>query len=234
MEVRVRRILLVSLLAAVAAALLPAVASAAPRAVFATTTSTPQGRLHVKVDVTRFRATSSGTVADGVATATLRSLGQLPTTVKKKVTLAAAKSGSCTILTLTLDTLDLKLLGLDVHLDKVALKVTGKRSGGVLGSLFCSLAKAKVKTARVAAAARLNRQIRKTGTIRPIGLSVPVTAQTSQAAPTCSVLDLVLGPLNVDLLGLVVDLNRVHLTITADPAGGVLGSLFCGLAHTQV
>jgi hypothetical protein len=230
-----RRILLVSLLAAVSAALLPAAASAAARgsSVYAGTAMTPQGRLAVRVDVSRFRATKSGPVADGVATATLRGLGQLPTTVKKKVTLSAAKSGKCTILTLTLDTLDLTLLGLNVHLDKVDLKVTGRRSGGVLGSLFCSLAKAKVKTARVAAAAKLNRHLRKTGTLRPIGLTVPVTAVASQA-PTCNVLELTLGPLNVNLLGLFIDLNKVHLTITANPTGGVLGSLFCGLANTPV
>jgi len=112
-----RRILLVLLLAAVSAALLPGAASAASRsqAEFAGTAATPQGRLAVRVDVSRFRATKSGTVADGVATATLRGLGGLPTTVKKKVTLAAAKGGRCTILTLTLDTLDLTLLGLNVH-----------------------------------------------------------------------------------------------------------------------
>ena len=81
---------------------------------------------------------------------------------------------------------------------------------------------------------RINRELRKTGTLRPIGLTVPVTAVASQAAPVCSVLELTLGPLNVNLLGLFIDLNKVHLTITADPAGGVLGSLFCGLAHTQV
>ena len=43
-----------------------------------------------------------------------------------------------------------------------------------------------------------------------------------------------LGPLNVNLLGLLVDLKKVHLTITANATGGVLGSLFCGLANTQV
>ena len=230
-----RRILLVSSLAVTAAAFTPAVAGAASRAqaVYAGAAATPQGRLAVTVDVARFRATQSGTVADGTATATLRGLGGMPTTVKQKVTLSAAKAGRCTILTLTLDTLDLTLLGLNVHLDKVDLKVTGRRSGGVLGSLFCSLAKAKVKASRAAAAAKLTREIRKSGTIRPIGFSVPVTAVASQA-PTCSVLDLELGPLNVNLLGLHVDLNKVHLTITADPTGGVLGRLFCGLANTPV
>jgi hypothetical protein len=216
----------------VLAALLPASASA--HTVQAGTAATPQGRLFVHVDVNRFRATRAGTQADGTATATLRGLGQLPTTVHKKVHLAAKRSGRCTVLTLQLDTLDLTLLGLNVHLDKVKLAVTGRSRSGVLGSLFCSLARAKVKAARASAARRLNTAIRKHGRIRTIGVGVPVKAVTAQAAPTCSVLDLVLGPLHVDLLGLFVDLNRVHLTITANPTGGVLGRLFCGLANTRL
>jgi hypothetical protein len=47
---------------------------------------------------------------------------------------------------------------------------------------------------------------------------------------TCTVLELVLGPLHLELLGLVIDLNRVVLTITADPSGGLLGQLLCALA----
>jgi len=39
----------------------------------------------------------------------------------------------------------------------------------------------------------------------------------------------VLGPLNLDLLGLIVSLNKVDLDISADP-GGTLGNLFCQLA----
>jgi hypothetical protein len=60
-----------------------------------------------------------------------------------------------------------------------------------------------------------------------------VLPQGGQGA-TCNVLDLVLGPLHVNLLGLLVDLNRVHLTITATPGGGILGNLFCGLANTPI
>jgi hypothetical protein len=219
--------------AAVACAAMPATASATEGSTgaWAAAANTPQGRLKVSVDVRRFRATAAGTTADGTATATLGGLGGLPTVVKKKVHLAAAKAGSCTVLSLELDTLDLTLLGLNVHLDKVNLKLTGKRSGGVLGSLFCSLANAKVKTARASAAHRLNAAIRRRGVVRPISLTVPVRATTSQAAPTCSVLELTLGPLHLELLGLVVDLNKVHLVITANPAGGVLGRLFCGLAN---
>ena len=47
----------------------------------------------------------------------------------------------------------------------------------------------------------------------------------------CQVLDLNLAPLDLDLLGLVVHLDRVHLNITAIPgAGNLLGNLICGIA----
>jgi len=51
------------------------------------------------------------------------------------------------------------------------------------------------------------------------------------AAATCQILDLVLGPLDLNLLGLVVHLDRVHLNITAvSGPGNLLGNLLCGLA----
>ena len=50
------------------------------------------------------------------------------------------------------------------------------------------------------------------------------------AGPTCAILSLVLGPLHLDVLGLVVDLNRVILNITGETgAGKLLGNLLCGL-----
>ncbi|KUL27788.1 hypothetical protein [Actinoplanes awajinensis] len=59
-------------------------------------------------------------------------------------------------------------------------------------------------------------------------VSMPVTV----AAATCQVLNLVLGPLHLDLLGLVVDLNQVHLLITAVQApGNLLGNLLCAIVH---
>ena len=61
-----------------------------------------------------------------------------------------------------------------------------------------------------------------------------LTSSGAQAAQTagCQVLDLVLGPLHLDLLGLVVDLNQVHLNITAQPGNGnLLGNLVCAIAN---
>jgi hypothetical protein len=51
------------------------------------------------------------------------------------------------------------------------------------------------------------------------------------AQATCPILNLVLGPLHLDLLGLVVDLNQVILNITAvSGAGNLLGNLLCAVA----
>ena len=59
--------------------------------------------------------------------------------------------------------------------------------------------------------------------------TVPVTDLAADGA--CQILDLTLGPLHLDLLGLVVDLDTVNLQITAEPgAGNLLGNLLCGVA----
>lgn len=63
---------------------------------------------------------------------------------------------------------------------------------------------------------------------------VPATsaaaARTTQARATCDVLHLVLGPLDLDLLGLEIHLNRVVLDIVARTgAGNLLGNLLCAI-----
>jgi hypothetical protein len=50
-------------------------------------------------------------------------------------------------------------------------------------------------------------------------------------APACDILTLDLGPLHLDLLGLVIDLSAIDLDITAVPgAGNLLGNLLCAVA----
>jgi hypothetical protein len=64
-------------------------------------------------------------------------------------------------------------------------------------------------------------------------LPVQTTGAAGSAAPAalaCNILNLVLGPLNLNLLGLVVTLNEVHLNITAVP-GSLLGDLLCDVAN---
>jgi hypothetical protein len=93
---------------------------------------------------------------------------------------------------------------------------------------------------------RRNNRVVAFGVIRPVGraISIPfhkrvVGVRTAdgvfdiqglQAAPSCAILSLVLGPLHLDVLGLVIDLNRVVLNIVGQTgAGNLLGNLLCAL-----
>ena len=70
-----------------------------------------------------------------------------------------------------------------------------------------------------------------TGTTVPVSQTVTTTVQDATASGTCDILSLVLGPLHLDVLGLVVDLNQVVLNITAQSgAGNLLGNLLCAVA----
>jgi hypothetical protein len=54
-----------------------------------------------------------------------------------------------------------------------------------------------------------------------------ITAQ----AVACQVLNLDIGRITLNLLGLVIDLAPISLDITAIPGGGLLGDLLCALAN---
>jgi hypothetical protein len=79
------------------------------------------------------------------------------------------------------------------------------------------------------------RHVRRTGVRMPVSDFAGASgAQASQVA-ACKVLTLTLGPLDLNLLGLRVQLNRLNLRITAIPSslpgGGLLGDLLCGLTN---
>ena len=75
----------------------------------------------------------------------------------------------------------------------------------------------------------------------PVNMAATRAANATSALPTtsstvgtsvvsCDILHLVLGPLDLDLLGLVVHLDKVVLDITAVPgAGALLGNLLCAV-----
>jgi hypothetical protein len=227
---RARRALIVVVASAAPAAALPAVASAAP---------VPANQLRADVQIKKFIVNKSGLAALGTASAQLSG-----DAARQQVTFAVTKGTTCSILTLDLQQLHLQLLGLDLMTSAINLRITGQTSQ-TLGALFCKLAQGlKLSSALGAkkAAASLNRHLHghPLHAIRLRSTLPVVTAQAAQApAGGCKVLDLVLGPLNLNLLGLVVDLygpdrtQPVEVHVTADPAGGVLGSVFCKLANGQ-
>jgi hypothetical protein len=76
------------------------------------------------------------------------------------------------------------------------------------------------------------------GRVHRHDVTLPVHATGGQLQPaatsmaTCSILHLVLGPLDLNLLGLAVHLNRVVLDITAQSGpGNLLGNLLCAVAN---
>jgi hypothetical protein len=77
-----------------------------------------------------------------------------------------------------------------------------------------------------------------TATVKGQTTTVPFTApvnialaEDQSAATDCPVLDLTLGPINLDILGLVVETSPICLQIVAHPGEGLLGDLLCSVAH---
>jgi hypothetical protein len=235
------------LLVAVAGALAAhASAASSSRAV---ATKSVAGTVDTRLVINRFTATRKRIVGHGTATSILRNASGAVTSTKKQafnVTVQTATGpGPCQILYLELDELDLTLLGLRVFLrsategEPVKLTLSADSTHGILGKLFCDLAKTSVTQRKLSAAAKtLTKKVHKTTLLRAKAtLYAPSQRQTygvrstaaTQAVANCEVLHLILGPLHLDVLGLIVDLNKVALDLEAIP-GTTLGDLFCDLA----
>ena len=192
------------------------------------------GKVGMRLEVSKFVKRGHRLIAKGRAIATYRSgsgaatARSVPfkahaTVLRSGRTLASATATTtCPVLTLELYTVSLDLLGLHVDLSKVVLTITANADGGILGKLFCNLSSGKTSAATASTAHALTSVAQRSG-ISTKGVSLGTQTRQMQALGPgpCSI---------VDLLGLVVDLNQIHLQITADPNGGILGSLLCSIA----
>jgi len=150
-------------------------------------------------------------------------------------------AGSCKVLDLHLAKLFVALLGLEVTTSEVNLEITGDDKKA-LGRLFCQLSKGlKLNRRELARKAvhslnqRLAEQpmrlIRINATLHPQAYEAP--RAPGDGGPRCQILDVDIGPLQLDLLGLVVDLygptkkSAVHVDADADPNGGAVGEALC-------
>jgi hypothetical protein len=109
------------------------------------------------LNLQRFTVVNGALTAIGTLTGTLTdSLGNVIGTVSQSIALPVGNiSATCEILHLELGPLDLNLLGLMVHLDKIVLDITAQQGGGLLGDLLCSLADLLNGSASLNAIARL-------------------------------------------------------------------------------
>jgi hypothetical protein len=222
-------------------------AGAPERSTGQATDATPATPAIVDVNfvINRFVRQGRRIVAQGNVIATATQETMAPAVVRKafvaavktkRGTFSSAQSAQriCDVLTLNLGPLHLEILGLVVDLSRVVLTIKADSNGGLLGSLFCGLA----GPASTASLAKLNRTAKRmTKAAKTHGLNQGVAGFQVQAPPgftqapgtTCTILDLVLGPLDLNLLGLLIHLDRLRLTITAVRGGGLLGDLLCGL-----
>lgn len=120
-----------------------------------------------------------------------------------------------------------------VRTDAITVPITAAQSGGTLNGVF-TLTNFAVNSAGqlVANGTFTGTATSATGVVTNLVDAVVSSVVAPAQAAACRILDLTLGPLHLDLLGLVVDLNQVHLTITAVPGpGNLLGNLLCSVAH---
>jgi hypothetical protein len=78
----------------------------------------------------------------------------------------------------------------------------------------------------------VNRVLTAVGSLTTAAGTFPVRIPVTNIAGTCQILHLELGPIDLDLLGLVVHLDRVVLDISAQSApGNLLGNLLCAITN---
>jgi len=173
-----------------------------------------------------------------IASATLEgTLGGIPfTTAITNFVLSPSQGNSCSVLDLELAPINIALLGLHVDTSSICLTITAHRGGGILGNLLCSLA-------NVGGVPGITRLLNNPNLLSGLSAVLNEALGQAQAAPaggsvctgTCTVLDVVLGPLTLNLLGVQVDLNNctngaVEVCVSATATEGLLGQLLCGLA----
>ena len=150
--------------------------------------------------------------------------------------------GVCSILHLELAPIDLDLLGLHVDTSPICLDLTAMQGGGLLGDLLCSLAGGDLLalgdllgTGEGNLADGLT-EILNTALGR--GQQGPAAQQVPGVEDICDgdfeVLDLAVGPIDLNLLGLMVSLDDctggpVQVCVSASQGQGLLGDLLVGL-----
>lgn len=112
----------------------------------------------------------------------------------------------------------------------ISIPITGTGPGGVFAGLFNLQRFTVVDGALTAVGTLIGTLTTPTGTTSIVRtLAIPVDPITTQA--TCEILHLELGPLDLNLLGVVVHLDQIVLDIDAvSGAGNLLGNLLCAVA----
>jgi hypothetical protein len=168
-----KRLLVVMVLVVGAVAYAPIAQAATPRtadvfrAIPVHGTTSGGGSFTGTVNINRFVASRGKLSAVGTVTGTLTKPGGTTQQVSHALQLPLTANGTCKILHLELGPLDLNLLGLMVHLDKVVLDITAQSGpGNLLGNLLCSIAHLLDRNAPLAGVVNKLNRLLLTRTIR--------------------------------------------------------------------
>jgi hypothetical protein len=205
-------------------------------------------QLRVPINITNIEITqvthdaATGVVnLTGTLTGTI--LGQTFTTPLTGTITPARNARNCPVLNLELAPINLSLLGLNVNTSAICLDITARRGGGLLGNLLCGglsdVLTSAASGATDQAATQLNGLLDNSQVINVLNRTFSqartrLSSFTPAQAGSCPVLDLSLGPVRLNLLGLNVRLDNcaggpVQVNVSATPGGGLLGDLLCGL-----
>jgi hypothetical protein len=161
----------------------------------------------------------------------------------------AASNNGCPILNLSLGPIHLNLLGLNVVTSPICLDITAHSGqGNLLGNLLCDVAgllnNGSTLSGILGGLSGSQLSTLTSGltnllgdTFGALGSRAAVQGVSGSAAGATDILNLSLGPVDLNLLGLEVSLDNcsggpVTLDITAQPgAGNLLGNLLTGLAN---
>ena len=201
--------------------------------------SVPEQFSIVPIHITSVVVQNGQLVANGM-------VGRQPFT--SPITLATrhtAAQFSCPVLDLQIGPIDQNLLGLHVETSPICLAVTAIEGGGRLGDLLCNVA--TLRQSGVPLGDILGGLISPDLTALLDGVATLVNRVLDLATSnrlldqprgliqaSCPVLDLSVGPLELNVSGLVIELDDcaggpVTVTVTAIPGAGRLGHLLCSL-----
>jgi hypothetical protein len=117
------------------------------------------------------------------------------------------------------------------HSSPLVIPVTGSGTAGTLNGTF-TLTGFALQDGQLVATGLLSGVVTNGAGATSSILQTVTAAVTSTATSSCTILHLVLGPINLNVLGLQVTTNQIVLDISAIPGpGNLLGNLLCSIAN---
>ena len=104
-------------------------------------------------------------------------------------------------------------------------------SGATLTNGLFTITRFAVQEGKIVAIGTLTGTLTNTATGQSTQLNQTATVPVQNMQGSCEILNLTLGPINLNLLGLVIQTNTINVRIAAQPgSGNLLGNLLCAVA----